>query len=67
MLRVGGPRLLESGRVQVPEERSRLAHRWGEQGQTVVYLVEEDRAQAAFRPGRRDAAVGHLGGDAHRR
>ncbi|MDP9372754.1 MAG: metal-transporting ATPase, partial [Chloroflexota bacterium] len=46
-LRVGGPRLLEQGRIAPPAlaERTRA---WGERGQTVVYLVERDRPLAAF-------------------
>jgi Cu2+-exporting ATPase len=45
---VGGPRLLESLEPQVPESISDFAENAGKKGQTVVYLVRENRAVAAF-------------------
>ena len=45
---VGGPRLLESLEPQVPESISDFAENAGKKGQTVVYLVQENRAVAAF-------------------
>jgi Cu2+-exporting ATPase len=47
-LQVGGPRLLEQERIMIPAELSEHIKRWGEQGQTVVYLVEANRILAAF-------------------
>ncbi len=47
-LQVGGPRLLEQEQVSVAENLAHQAHLWGERGQTVVYLVEQGRAVAAF-------------------
>jgi len=48
VLRVGGPRLIEPSGVRVPAEIAAAARTWGERGQTVVYLVEDDRVLAAF-------------------
>jgi Cu2+-exporting ATPase len=48
VMRVGGPQLLEYDGVTVPEALARQARLWGERGQTVVYLVEDRRALAAF-------------------
>ncbi len=45
---VGGPRLLETLEPQVPETISDFAEKAGEKGQTVVYLIFEDRVMAAF-------------------
>ncbi len=45
---VGGPRLLETLEPQVPETISDFAEKVGEKGQTVVYLIFEDRVMAAF-------------------
>lgn len=47
-LQVGGPRLLEQAAIQVPEALAQQAQRWGERGQTVIYLVEGARVLAAF-------------------
>jgi Cu2+-exporting ATPase len=47
-IQVGGPRLLEQENVTVLEELAQQAHLWGERGQTVVYLVGEKQALAAF-------------------
>jgi len=47
-LYVGGPRLLETLEPQVPETISDFAEKVGEKGQTVVYLIFEDRVMAAF-------------------
>jgi len=44
----GGPRLLEQEQVMLPEDLARQAQAWGERGQTVVYLVAEREALAAF-------------------
>lgn len=47
-LQVGGPRFLEQERIVIPAELSEHVKRWGEQGQTVVYLIEANRILAAF-------------------
>jgi Cu2+-exporting ATPase len=47
-LLVGGPRLLEQERIALPETLGERTRVWGERGQTVVYIVEGDRALAAF-------------------
>jgi len=47
-LRVGGPRLLEHEGIAAPEALARAAAEWGGRGQTVVYLVRDGRAVAAF-------------------
>jgi Cu2+-exporting ATPase len=48
ILQVGGPRLLEQEQVRLPALLADQTRAWGERGQTVVYLVEERRALAAF-------------------
>jgi Cu2+-exporting ATPase len=48
VLQVGGPRLLEQERVELPAGLADQTRAWGERGQTVVYLVEQQRALAAF-------------------
>ena len=45
---VGGPRLLETLEPQTPPTISGFAEDAGKKGQTVVYLVREDRVLAAF-------------------
>jgi Cu2+-exporting ATPase len=45
---VGGPRLLETLEPQVSGAISDFAEEAGQKGQTVVYLVREDRVLAAF-------------------
>ena len=47
-LQVGGPRLLEQSGMQLPAELADRARVWGSRGQTVVYLVEQQRVVAAF-------------------
>ncbi|MEN6520606.1 MAG: heavy metal translocating P-type ATPase [Armatimonadota bacterium] len=47
MLKVGGPRLIESLSVDVPPELDKALVRAKEAGQTVIYLVEDNRAIAA--------------------
>ncbi|MCC6175948.1 MAG: heavy metal translocating P-type ATPase [Chloroflexi bacterium] len=47
-LQVGGPRLLEQERVDLPADLAERTRTWGERGQTVVYLVEQGRVLAAF-------------------
>jgi len=47
-LYVGGPRLLEMLEPQVPGSIAKFAEDAGRKGQTVVYLVREDRIAAAF-------------------
>jgi len=60
-LKVGGPRLLEAERVTLPRELAEQTQRWGERGQTVVYLLDGQTVIAAFaladviRPESRDA------------
>jgi Cu2+-exporting ATPase len=48
VLQVGGPRLLERDGIELPPELGEPSRKWGERGQTVVYLVERGRALAAF-------------------
>jgi Cu2+-exporting ATPase len=48
ILQVGGPRLLEQGGIELSGALADRTRRWGERGQTVVYLVERGRALAAF-------------------
>jgi len=48
VLQVGGPRLLELEQVELPVGLADRPREWGERGQTVVYLVEQQRALAAF-------------------
>jgi Cu2+-exporting ATPase len=63
-LQVGGPRLLEREEVQLPDLLAHQTRQWGERGQTVVYLVEDGAAKAAFaladviRPESRGAVAG---------
>jgi Cu2+-exporting ATPase len=63
-LQVGGPRLLESEEIELPGTLAQQTRRWGERGQTVVYLVEDGAAKAAFaladviRPESRQAVAG---------
>jgi Cu2+-exporting ATPase len=45
---VGGPRLLESEGVRLPEAMAEHTRTWGARGQTVVYLVEDRAVRAAF-------------------
>jgi Cu2+-exporting ATPase len=45
---VGGPRLLEMLDSEVSDGMARFTDEAGRKGQSVVYLVEEDRAVAAF-------------------
>ncbi|MHB8991063.1 MAG: heavy metal translocating P-type ATPase [Chloroflexota bacterium] len=45
---VGGPRLLEQLRVELPAELRAASDRWGGEGKTVVYLVRGGRVEAAF-------------------
>jgi len=45
---VGGPRLLEMLEIALPDALVRFADEAGRKGQSVVYLVEEERAVAAF-------------------
>ena len=45
---VGGPRLLESLKINLPVNLKKFAHASGEKGQSVVYLVENKNALAAF-------------------
>ncbi len=47
-LQVGGPRLLESEHVTLPETLAQQTRAWGERGQTVVYLLENSTTLAAF-------------------
>ncbi len=48
VLHVGGPRLLEQAGIDVPPTLVQKARTWGRRGQTVVYLVEDQRVLAAF-------------------
>jgi P-type Cu2+ transporter len=48
VLQVGGPRLLEQARVQLPSALAERAAAWCEHGQTVLYLLERREAIAAF-------------------
>jgi Cu2+-exporting ATPase len=45
---VGGPRLLEMLETTLPEPLARFSDEAGHKGQTVVYLVDEQRPAAAF-------------------
>jgi len=47
-LQVGGPRLLESEHVSLPNDLAEPTRTWGARGQTVVYLVEASVVKAAF-------------------
>lgn len=48
MIRVGGPRLLESLSISIPSELDNALRPAREAGQTVVYLVEDNKAAAAI-------------------
>ncbi len=48
VVQVGGPRLLEHERVELPRRLAECAGAWGRRGQTVVYLLEEQQPLAAF-------------------
>jgi Cu2+-exporting ATPase len=45
---VGGPRLLEMLHIDLSEDLGRFTNDAGEKGQSVVYLVDEDKPVAAF-------------------
>jgi P-type Cu2+ transporter len=47
-LLVGGPRLLERQSVVLPDTLAQQVRGWGERGQTVIYLLDGQRALAAF-------------------
>ncbi|HEU5228754.1 MAG TPA: heavy metal translocating P-type ATPase [Ktedonobacteraceae bacterium] len=47
-LQVGGPRLLEQEQIEIPTALSERIKQWGEQGQSVIYLVEANKILAAF-------------------
>ena len=47
-LQIGGPRLLESEQVSLPNDLAEQTRTWGARGQTVVYLVEASTVKAAF-------------------
>ena len=47
-LAIGGPHLLEQQGVALPDDLVRQAQTWSERGQSVIYLVEGERALAAF-------------------
>jgi len=47
-LQVGGPRLLEQEQIEIPAELTGHIKQWGEQGQTVIYLIEANNILAAF-------------------
>ncbi|MBK9711911.1 MAG: heavy metal translocating P-type ATPase [Kouleothrix sp.] len=63
-LQVGGPRLLEQAGATRSPELAAATGRWGERGQTVVYLLEGATVLAAFaladviRPEAREAVAG---------
>src|SRR5262249_17377207 len=42
------PRLLEQENVMLPDAMSAQTKTWGERGQSVVYLVEDEKVLAAF-------------------
>ncbi|GCE07721.1 heavy metal translocating P-type ATPase [Dictyobacter aurantiacus] len=48
ILKVGGPRLLEQDVIPLPTAFAEQVREWGARGQTVVYLVEDQRLLAAF-------------------
>lgn len=48
LLNVGGPRLLEQEGIEIPASFRERVQQWGKRGQTIVYLVEERTALAAF-------------------
>ncbi len=45
---VGGPRLLESLQLQLPESLWAASELWGEEGKSVVFLVHEGKPRAAI-------------------
>ena len=45
---VGGPRMLEAQAVDLPEAFTGFTATAGENGQTVIYLIQEDKILAAF-------------------
>jgi Cu2+-exporting ATPase len=47
-LLVGGPRLLDAQQLELPDALAQQTRAWGERGQTVVYLVEDEAVTAAF-------------------
>jgi Cu2+-exporting ATPase len=47
-VQVGGPRLLEQEGIAAPEALRQQVSEWGSRGQTVVYLVQDRQAIAAF-------------------
>ncbi len=47
-IHVGGPRLLEMLGITLPEQLQTFGQAAGQKGQTVVYLVQENQATAAF-------------------
>jgi Cu2+-exporting ATPase len=48
LLKVGGPRLVEQEGIEVPASFTKQVEQWGRRGQTVVYLVADQAALAAF-------------------
>src|SRR5436853_915095 len=48
VLQAGGPRLLESEGVTLPDDLAEQTRTCGTRGQTVVYLVEAGAVKAAF-------------------
>ncbi|GAC1387008.1 MAG: heavy metal translocating P-type ATPase [Herpetosiphon sp.] len=47
-LQVGGPRLLEQAGVTIQGTFAEQTEAWGRRGQTVVYLLEQEKVLAAF-------------------
>lgn len=47
-LAIGGPQLLEQQHIELPDTLAQRTRIWGERGQTAIYLVEGERALAAF-------------------
>ncbi|MCB0032543.1 MAG: heavy metal translocating P-type ATPase, partial [Anaerolineales bacterium] len=45
---IGGPRLLEYLEVSLPDNLAQFSEQAGDKGQSVVYLVQDERPQAAF-------------------
>lgn len=48
MVYIGGPNLLEKLSLSLPKNLAYFAEASGKKGQTVVYLIQDDRATAAF-------------------
>jgi Cu2+-exporting ATPase len=48
VFKVGGPRLLEAEGITLLDEYAEQTRRWGERGQSVVYLIDERQVIAAF-------------------